>query len=140
MDWVLPTVRRAADFNVYWGVGGLVDSVIDITHNVPVPFQPYMGGGFGILNTAARCRQRAGRAADGPDGDRHGMRRAVGESAASPSQPFASRAPAAPVALSNTAQLGQVAFFKTSLAEAATIAPAADGPGFIFYLAGRLSS
>ena len=56
MDWVLPTVRRAADFNVYWGDGGLVDSVIDVTHNVAVPFQTYMGAGFGILNTGGGRR------------------------------------------------------------------------------------
>ena len=30
--------RRAADYNVYWGTAGKVDSVIDMTHNVPVPF------------------------------------------------------------------------------------------------------
>jgi hypothetical protein len=29
--------HRAADFNVYWGTGGVIDSVIDVTHNVPVP-------------------------------------------------------------------------------------------------------
>jgi hypothetical protein len=40
-------------------------------------------------------------------------------------------------ALSNTAQLGSVAFFKTSLAEAATKPPATN-PGFIFYLAGDI--
>jgi hypothetical protein len=44
---------RAADFNVYWGAGGLVDSVVDVTHNVPVPFMPdSIGGGWGILNQA----------------------------------------------------------------------------------------
>jgi hypothetical protein len=42
---------RAADFNVYWGAAGLVDSVIDITHNVPVPFMPEsLGAGWGFLN------------------------------------------------------------------------------------------
>ncbi len=35
---------RAADFNVYWGAGGLVDSVIDVTHDVTVPFLPTLGG------------------------------------------------------------------------------------------------
>ena len=37
MGEALSTVTRAADFNVYWGTGGVVDSVIDITHNVPCP-------------------------------------------------------------------------------------------------------
>ena len=46
-------VTRAADFNVYWGAGGLIDSVIDVTHNVAVPFSPTIGSSFGVLNTAA---------------------------------------------------------------------------------------
>ena len=55
--------RRAADYNVYWGTGGVVDSVIDVTHNVVVPFQrTNIGGGWGILNTTA---QAAGGSFDG---------------------------------------------------------------------------
>jgi hypothetical protein len=43
---------------------------------------------------------------------------------------------AAPVPLSNTAALGSVAFFR-NLAEAGTVAPAAEG-GFLFYIAGSV--
>ena len=44
---------RAADFFVYWGEGGKVDSVIDVTDNVPVPFLPdSLGAGWGFLNQA----------------------------------------------------------------------------------------
>jgi hypothetical protein len=41
---------------IYWGTtAGTVDSVIDITHNVPVPFQANnLGGGWGILNEAGQ--------------------------------------------------------------------------------------
>ena len=46
-------VNRAADFNVYWGAGGLIDSVIDVTHNVAVPFAPTIGSSYGVLNQAA---------------------------------------------------------------------------------------
>jgi len=56
--------KRMADYNVYWGAGGKVDSVIDVTHNVPVPFDAFgtrtiagdvvtdsvYSGGWGILN------------------------------------------------------------------------------------------
>jgi hypothetical protein len=42
---------RAADFKVYWGEAGVIDSVIDVTHNVVVPFMPdSLGAGWGILN------------------------------------------------------------------------------------------
>ncbi len=132
LDWVLPTVRRAADFNVYWGAGGLVDSVIDVTHNVVVPFQPYMGGGWGILNTAAGSdvdtRAAVGTAAD------IGCVEPMATGSVSVETGLRIACPSAPVALSNTAALGAVAFFR-NLPEAATN-PADANPGFIFYLAG----
>lgn len=47
--------RRAADYNVYWGAPGVVDSVIDVTHNVPVDFDgDTVGGGWAILNTTGQ--------------------------------------------------------------------------------------
>jgi hypothetical protein len=44
---------RAADFKLYWGAGGTVDSVIDVTHNVPVPFDTAFGGSWGFLTPAS---------------------------------------------------------------------------------------
>jgi hypothetical protein len=40
--------RRAADVKVYWGAAG-VDSVIDVTHNVPVLFKPDLQASYGFL-------------------------------------------------------------------------------------------
>ena len=45
--------KRAADYNLYWGAGGVIDSVIDATHNVVVPFDTAGGGTWGVLNQAA---------------------------------------------------------------------------------------
>jgi hypothetical protein len=58
---------RAADVQVYWGGNGIVDSVIDVTHNVPVPFKAGNGAdalgelvdagvglSYGLLNTAGQ--------------------------------------------------------------------------------------
>jgi len=42
--------KRGADFNLYWGAGGAVDSVVDVTHNVLVPFDSVAGGTWGFLN------------------------------------------------------------------------------------------
>jgi hypothetical protein len=53
MTGITSGAKRAADFNVHWGEGGAVDSVIDVTHNVPVPFNPVAGGTWGILNPGA---------------------------------------------------------------------------------------
>lgn len=136
LDWVVPTVRRAADFNVYWGVGGVVDSVVDITHNVLVPFETYMGAGYGILNLAS-----------GVNGVQDARPTVLTLADLGCVEPFATgrvsaetqirlTCAGAPVPLSNTAQLGTVAFFR-NLPDAATAAPAAEG-GFVFYLAGDI--
>jgi hypothetical protein len=133
-DWVFPTVRRAADYNVYWGPGGVIDSVIDYTHNVVVPFETSMGASWGILNPSA-----------GANGAVDARPSVLTLTDLGCVEPFASatipegpvRLPCAgsPVPLSNTAQLGPVAFFKASFADAAVNPQAADG-GFLFYIAG----
>ena len=55
VEGVLGSYKRAADYNVYWNAGtaGLIDSVIDVTHNVVVPFDSlFAGATFGILTNA----------------------------------------------------------------------------------------
>ena len=42
-----------ADYRLYWGTGGKVDSVIDLTHNVAVPFDARVTDSWGILNASA---------------------------------------------------------------------------------------
>ena len=44
-------IRRAADMKFYWGAAGL-DSVIDVTHNVPVPFLPVVRASYGFVQDA----------------------------------------------------------------------------------------
>jgi hypothetical protein len=53
MEGALGGAARAADFNVYWGAGGTVDSVVDVTHNVTVPFAATVGASWGFLNASA---------------------------------------------------------------------------------------
>ena len=43
--------RRAADVKFFWGAAGL-DSVIDVTHNVPVLFKPDVQASYGFLTDA----------------------------------------------------------------------------------------
>ena len=52
VDAILAGVTRAADFAVYWGAGGAVDSVMDLTHRVPVPFSTKVRASWGILNSS----------------------------------------------------------------------------------------
>ena len=52
VEGVLGSFKRAADYNVYWNstTAGLIDSVIDISHNLAIPFDSLrLRGSFGIL-------------------------------------------------------------------------------------------
>jgi hypothetical protein len=41
-------IRRAADVRFHWGAAG-IDSVVDVTHNVRVPFTPNLKAGYGFV-------------------------------------------------------------------------------------------
>ncbi len=47
---VLAGAFTSADYNVYWGAAGAVDSVIDAVHHISLPFDTAMGASWGILN------------------------------------------------------------------------------------------
>jgi hypothetical protein len=142
VEGALAGVQRAADFNVYWGAGGLVDSVIDVTHNVAVQFSPVIGSSYGILNASASA---GGGSKDG----RSDVLTNVDMGCVEPWRSFPSvggsggiygcTAPTA-YALSQTAIPGPVAFVtgSTSNAPAAAAAPR-PGAGFILYLPGTYS-
>jgi len=137
LEWIFPTVHRGGDFNVYWGEAGAVDSVIDVSHNVVVPFETYMGAGWGILNTAS--------GANGAPDNRPTVLTFADLGCV---EPFVTGAVApeanlrilctsgGPAPLSSTAQLGSVAFFR-NLVESGLAPPAAQG-GFLFYLGGSV--
>jgi hypothetical protein len=129
-------VQRAADFNVYWGAGGLIDSVIDVTHNLAVPFAPTIGSSYGVLNQAAG-------AAGGSNDGRPAVLTANDMGCVAPWKSFPSIGAGGtfactagtPYALSQTAVPGPVAIYDGSTANGATKAPQ-PGPGFILYLPG----
>jgi hypothetical protein len=145
-DWrrpeaVLTGGVRAADFNFYWGAGGRVDSVVDLTHNVPVPFMAEsLGGGWGFLNQSASTG--AGSFDQRPEvltvtdfGCVHPLR----EPSRAPDTQGPSGIPctATPYSLSDVAVPGPIAIFGGVLANARTQATAA-GPGFAVYVAGHI--
>jgi len=56
VEGVMGGAKRAADYNVYWNAttAGLIDSVVDVTHNVVVPFDSSRAGPtWGLLTQAA---------------------------------------------------------------------------------------
>jgi len=125
--------KRAADFNLYWGAGGVVDSVIDATHNVPVPFSAKAGGTWGILNPGA--------AVGGPDGSPTLTN--FDFACVEPYRTYAAGAFVCPGAtpafqLSNTAVPGAVGFFSGGGYPPAVPIVAGASPGFGLYIAGDM--
>jgi hypothetical protein len=132
---------RAGDFKVYWGNPGKVDSVIDVSHNLPVPFmRDSMGAGFGILNasgsSAAGSQDARPTVVSINDlGCVEPWRSGAAGTGAQGAIPCASTAP---FTFSDSAELSQVAIYSGALTTGATIPPRPN-PGFLFYLAGRVS-
>jgi hypothetical protein len=128
---------READFKVYWGAAGTVDSVTDVTHGVVVPFSRQIYASWGILNTAAfGATQPAG-----VDGNKALLTWAdifcvppatTIDNAAGNCAPGAGQT--SPL-FSRTAQLGAV--FANGSSYAGTAAAATTGNGFVFYLNGK---
>jgi len=124
---------RAADFNVYWGAAGLIDSVVDVTNNVLVPFMPdSISGGWGILNVANSPSANS----DARPGELTlvdwGCVFPISDPTRQPDQLFG--CPAGTVyTLSNTAVPGPVV-----IAADIAGAPARTNPGFSMFLAGHI--
>ncbi|HEY4102187.1 MAG TPA: T9SS type A sorting domain-containing protein [Gemmatimonadales bacterium] len=140
-----------ADYRMYWGAGGKVDSVIDLTDNTVVPFDTRITSSWGFLNPSAVTQ--AGTFANRSDG-------ALTWTAISCVQPLKSQSAitslypcsGAAAALSQTAVPGPVLICVTGDAVVGTSGPSAacdqavtqdpssvsaTGTGFILYLKGH---
>jgi hypothetical protein len=137
VEGVLGTIQRAADFNVWWGEGGRIDSIIDVTHNVPVPFDSLrLGASWGVLNRDATTA--AGAYDERPDVltsmDFTCVEPLRSSAAVQEQYPCA----AGPFLLSRAAVPGQIALWDQSAANSRTVAPR-SGAGFGLYVAGNLT-
>jgi hypothetical protein len=142
MDASLGGAVRAADMKVYWGNPGKIDSVIDVTHNVPVPFMAdSMGGGFGVLNVSGSSG--AGSSDARPTvvtiNDLSCMEPWLTGAAGTGARALWGTAPtcAAPYVFSDSAEQNSIAIYTGALTQGAT-APVAANAGFLLYLAGRV--
>jgi hypothetical protein len=134
---LLAPAQRAADFNLYWGPEGVVDSVVDVTHNVAVPFGSLaLGGSWGILNQSAAAG--AGAFDQRPDVlttmDFTCVEPLASAKAVQASYPCS----AAPYWMSRRAAPGPIAIWDQSATRARTAA-VRPGAGFALYLAGNLA-
>ncbi|HEY6854543.1 MAG TPA: hypothetical protein VI139_09850 [Gemmatimonadales bacterium] len=130
-DWeaITASVARAADFKVYWGTpAGHVDSVIDVTHHIPVPFDPTLNASWGILNDSSFVGIAAANTGDGDNGTITWS----DEFCIDPAPAMAQECGPGAAVLMNHARLSPIA------ATTGDFGPiAATGNGFAFYLNGN---
>jgi len=118
-----------------------VDSVIDVSHNVPVPFMPdSMGAGFGILNASGSsgAGSQDGRPTVVSINDLGCVEPWKTGAAGTGAQGSIPCAASTAYTFSDVAELNQIAIYTGALTNGATVAPRPN-PGFLFYLAGRVS-
>jgi hypothetical protein len=134
LEVALSTVARAGDFRVYWGAGGAVDSVMDVTHRVPVPFSPQIRASWGILTDASFAGTTEASTLDGDNT----ILTWTDPMCVAPGPVLnlqCGGAAQVPAVLQNTATLSPIALAASTGAGAAGLAP--TGSGFIFYLSGH---
>jgi hypothetical protein len=137
VEGVLGTAQRAADFNIWWGEGGSIDSVIDVTHNVPVPFDSLrLSASWGVLNRDATT-------ALGAYDQRSDVLTSMDFTCVEPLRSSAAvqevyPCASVPFSLSRTAVPGPVALWDQSAGNSQT-AVARPGAGFGLYVAGNLT-
>jgi hypothetical protein len=137
VEGVLGTAQRASDFNLWWGDGGRIDSIIDVTDNVPVPFDSLrLGASWGVLNRDATS-------APGSYDQRPDVLTSMDFTCVEPLRSSAAvqaeyPCEAEPFFLSRTTAPGPVALWDQTAANSQTAA-ARPGAGFGLYLAGNLT-
>jgi hypothetical protein len=131
---------RAADFKVYWGAAGKVDSVIDVTHNVIVPFMAdSVGAGWGFLTQAGTAG--AGSADGRPDVLTlldFGCVPPINDGNREPDQELGCTG--GPYLLTDTAVPGAIAIYGGASGNGAdpALAPPRPNPGFAMWLSGHI--
>ena len=129
-------VARAADVKVFWGATpGVIDSVVDLTHKVRVPFKPAIRASWGILNDssfiAAGTNQATTRDAN------NALLTWSDIFCVAPAASMTNNCGGAaqtPAVLQNHARLSPIAL--TSSTYAGTAGLATTGNGFVFYIDG----
>jgi hypothetical protein len=138
IERILGSAQRAADFNLYWGDDGRIDSVVDATHNVQVPFDSLgLAGSWGVLNRDATVK-------GGAFDERPDVLTAMDFTCVEPlrSEPsvqssFPCKTSAA-YRLSRTARPAPIVIWDQKTANAQVIPPR-PGQGFALYLAGNIT-
>ncbi|HEU4698969.1 MAG TPA: hypothetical protein VFS40_07310 [Gemmatimonadales bacterium] len=131
---LLGGAARAADYNVYWGTGGVIDSVIDVTNNVVVPFDTAMAGSWGILTQPASNVPGTADANSALTPTDIGCVYPANVDPGVQSRAGLACTAATPIKLTNRAVLGPVA----ELGAALNAFVPSPNPGFLLYMPGHL--
>jgi hypothetical protein len=138
-EYRLAGVKRATDYKVYWGAGGVVDSVIDAVHNVAVPFDSLrVGSSWGILTTALSSGAGSYDLRPGVLTDTD-LSCVSGLKEAPEVQGLTACAAGTRYFLTRKAELGSIALWSSAVAQARTVAPRIN-PGFVFYISGEIAN
>jgi hypothetical protein len=138
VEGLLGGAARGADYNVYWGAGGVIDSVIDVSNNVVVPFDTDFreGASWGVLNVNNTSTA-------GSFDARTGVVGLTDIGCVPPAKTYAQPQALIPCAagttyqFSNTVVPGPVAMFTGPVVTDQTIAPRPNA-GFVMYMPGHL--
>jgi hypothetical protein len=146
IEAILGGAKRAADYNVYWNaaIPGKIDSVIDVTHDVAVPFDSArVGGSWGVLNQQAAQPSGVGLSLDQRTeltltdfGCVEPFRNMPGGNVAMPCGAAGTLGDGPVYRLDSIARLGPIAHFDSAPAMART--SPFTGQGFAMYLPGNL--
>ena len=130
-------LARAADFQVFWGAAGKIDSVHDVTHHVTVPFSSSMGTSWGLITDQSFVAPFGGTPPDGSNT----LLTWTDAFCVAPARAFLAHCGSGPsAAMKNTATLGDVAATASGVSGDGLSGAAAlikTGTGFIFYLNGH---
>ncbi len=129
---LLAYVARAADMKVYWGAAGAIDSVIDVSDHVVVPFNAKIRASWGILTDSSFTNTAAGATVD----KNNGLLTWTDVACVDPAPAvYGGCTGTSPAFLMNHARLSPVAFGGSTSAGSAALTQ--TGNGFIFYLTGQ---
>ena len=134
IEGITSTVFRAADFKWYWGANGAVDSVVDVTHHVRVPFSTVVRASWGILNDSSFVNVTAASTRD----KRNTVLTWTDYACVAPFPLYlgiCGGSAQTPAVFQDHARLSTVAF-KSSAYSAVADTMSANGNGFILYLNG----
>jgi hypothetical protein len=135
IEGITSGVMRAADFKWYWGANGAVDSVVDVTHNVRVPFSTKIRASWGILNDSSFVSVPQANTRDASNAKLTWTDYACVDPAPA-YLAICGGAAAPPAVFQDHARLSPVAFASSAYGAAAA-ALAVTGNGFILYLNGQ---